>query len=155
MRSVYPALLRWSLRPSPTGLRRFAAGYLAAAAGALVALVVLGVAILASRDCLPGGGASGFGCQSSNLRSLGLAVLGGVAATLAFSMVTKLGLRYFSSLLAAGVSVLVVAGLLQIAGLDVMPYAVVIMAGAPALAAWITNRGAVPDSALPTRRNRR
>src|SRR5690242_6804886 len=114
MRSLHPSMLRWSLRPGPVGFRRLAASYLAVAAGTLAALFIVGITVLVSRHCQVG--ANGFGCLSWYFRGLGLAVLGGLAVILTVSIILKLKLRFFLSLLAIVAPVLLVARLLQLAG---------------------------------------
>jgi hypothetical protein len=141
-------MLRWSLRPGPTGIRRLAASYLAVAAGTLAALVIVGITVLVSRHCQVGAG--GFGCLSWYFRGLGLAVLGGLAVILTVSIVVKLRLRFFLSLLAIVAPALLVARVLQLTGLDVTPYAVVALAGAPALASWLSGRQVLPDPVVPS-----
>lgn len=139
MRSPHPSLLRWALHPEPAGRRRLVAAYLTATAGLVAALIVLGITYLVVRQCQTGG-ATGFGCMSPFFRGLGVSIIAGLVVTVGASVVVKLGLRFVLGLLAFAAPVLLVTQLLSILGVESRPYALIVLAGVPAAASWISGR---------------
>ncbi len=136
MRSPEPAaLLEWTLRPRPTGRRRFAFAYLVAAAGVTVAALIVGITALLGDNCATGG----FGCLGLFFRGIALAAVLGLAILLGLSLLAKLGWMYFLGLMAfAPPLILVGVGLVDL-GLPAMPFTLLALTGVPAVAAWFSH----------------
>ncbi|QGN33549.1 hypothetical protein [Microlunatus sp. Gsoil 973] len=147
---MHPSLMRWMLRPEPTGRRRFAAAYLNAAAGTAVFLIIFGITMLATDSCQRDP-VTGAACLAVYFRGVVLAIIGGLLATLGFAIFLKLGLRFAIGLVALAAPVVLIIQLLSLSGVHPWPYALAVLAGVPAAAAWFTGRLFAPSSPHPPR----
>jgi hypothetical protein len=142
MRSpVHPAIIRWTLRPEPSGRRRLALAYACCAAGGAVAITVLAITSRAAGRCTD----QGFGCLSIFFRGVGTAVLLGLITLLACVAISKLGLLFLLAVIGFGVALSLVGVRLIQLGAPVLPTLLVLLVGVPGLASaysGIANRTA-------------
>lgn len=144
---VPPRILGWMLRPRPSGLRRYVAGYGCVAAGVAAVTMIMMIFDRQASRCT----ADGFGCLGWIFRGQLVGGLVGLLIVIGGAIVTKLGLGYVLALLGTTVPIIVLGVLLSPLLPAALPLAVVILAGVPAGAARLTRpvapaeRGAVRD----------
>ena len=134
MKSPVPrSLLAWALRPRPTGLRRYAAGYLCVAAGIVAATMIIAIFDHTAGHCT-----AGFACLGLIFRGLVVGGLVGVLLLLAGAIITKLGAAYAVAVIGFSAPIVAAAALVAPELSAAWPVALGLLVAVPTLAARVT-----------------